>query len=65
VKRKHWTLAGFGLILLLFLFFFGQTIPPKKSQAQQSEAVNDSSEITFDQYSPLPRKIFLQRRYKE
>jgi len=56
VKRKHWTLAGFGLILLLFLFFFGQTIPPKKSQAQQSEAVNDSSEITFDQILSASKK---------
>ena len=56
MKRKHWTLAGFGLILLLCLFFFGQTIPPKKSQAQQSEAVNDSSEITFDQILSASKK---------
>jgi len=56
VKRKHWTLAGFGLILLLCLFFFGQTTPPKKSQAQQSEAVNDSSEITIDQILSASKK---------
>ena len=56
MKRKHWTLAGFGLILLLCLFFFGQTTPPKKSQAQQSEAVNDSSEITIDQILSASKK---------
>src|SRR5580704_8601038 len=30
VKKQQFILAGFGVILLLVLFFFGQTVPPKK-----------------------------------
>jgi tetratricopeptide (TPR) repeat protein len=49
VKRKHWALAGFGFVLLISLYFFGQTIPPKKPQAQQSASQKESSELSFDQ----------------
>ncbi|HYJ37071.1 MAG TPA: tetratricopeptide repeat protein [Chitinophagaceae bacterium] len=48
MKRKHWALAGFGLVLLMSLYFFGQTIPPKKTQPQQSEANKESSDLSFD-----------------
>ncbi len=49
MKRKYWGLAGFGLILFFSLYFFGQTIPPKKNAVQQSEAKTENSGPTFDQ----------------
>jgi len=49
VKRQHWALAGFGLILLISLYFFGQTIPPKKELAQQPENEKETGGLSFRQ----------------
>ena len=49
MKRKYWTLAGFGFILLLSLYFFGQTIPPKKNQEQQPDSQKESGGLNTDQ----------------
>ena len=49
MKRKYWGLAGFGLILFLSLYFFGQTIPPKKNTVEQAEAKTENTGLTFDQ----------------
>ncbi|HEY0677996.1 MAG TPA: tetratricopeptide repeat protein [Chitinophagaceae bacterium] len=38
MKKQHWILAGSGLIALLLLFFFGQTVPPKKTLATTDSA---------------------------
>ena len=49
MKRKHWTLAGFGLVLLLSLYFFGQTIPPKKNETQHAQSKEETGGLSFDQ----------------
>ena len=49
MKQKHWVLAGFGLVLLLSLYFFGQTIPPKKTETQQAATEVEKSGLSFDQ----------------
>ena len=49
MKRQHWALAGFGLILLLSLYLFGQTIPPKKDLALQSESKTEGGGLTDGQ----------------
>jgi len=50
VKRKYLALAGFGLVLLLSLYFFGQTIPPKKKETQQiSSSEMEDPGLTTDQ----------------
>jgi tetratricopeptide (TPR) repeat protein len=38
VKIKYLALAAFGVVLFTVLFFFGQTIPPKKEIPKQEEA---------------------------
>jgi tetratricopeptide (TPR) repeat protein len=49
VKRKFLGLATFGLILFSALYFFGQTIPPKKSLPKQEEAKETEEGISFNQ----------------
>ena len=50
MKRKYLALAAFGLVLFCALFFFGQTIPPKKDLPKQ-EAATEPAEgsMSFDQ----------------
>jgi tetratricopeptide (TPR) repeat protein len=40
VKKQHWILAASGLIALLLLFFFGQTVPPKKATANTADSAS-------------------------
>lgn len=49
MKRKYWALSGFGLVLLLALYFFGQTIPPKKTSDQKTESEQETSGLSTDQ----------------
>jgi len=50
VKREYLALAGFGLVLLLSLYFFGQTIPPKKKEAQPAASSEmEDAGLTTDQ----------------
>jgi tetratricopeptide (TPR) repeat protein len=47
LKRKYFLLSGFGLVLFSALYFFGQSIPPKKKQSQ-SETEQEKTGISFD-----------------
>ena len=49
MKQKQWALAGFGLVLLLSLYFFGQTIPPKKKETRQAATEVETGGLSFDQ----------------
>ena len=49
MKQKHWALAGFGLVLLLSLYFFGQTIPPKKKETKHATTEVDNHGLSFEQ----------------
>jgi len=51
VKRKYLALAAFGLLLFCALFFFGQTIPPKKNlpKEEATAETKEGSTISFDQ----------------
>jgi tetratricopeptide (TPR) repeat protein len=50
VKQQHWILAGFGLVLLLSLYFFGQTIPPKKKDlVNEQHSQSEEQGLSFNQ----------------
>ena len=49
MKRKHLALAACGLVLFCVLFFFGQTIPPKKILPKQEAATETAGGISFEQ----------------
>ena len=50
MKKQQWLLVGSGLTLCLLLFFFGNTVPPKKpAQAVSSAQQHEHQSITFEE----------------
>ena len=49
MKRKHLALVASGLVLFCVLFFFGQTIPPKKNLPKQEAATETTEGISIEQ----------------
>jgi tetratricopeptide (TPR) repeat protein len=41
VKKPQWITVGIGLLLVLSIFFFGRTVPPKKAIAETEHSEND------------------------
>jgi tetratricopeptide (TPR) repeat protein len=64
VKNKYLALIGFGLVLFSTLYFFGQTIPPKKESPRQ-EATSEApstEEISFDQILAASKQKLTQQQ---
>jgi len=67
VKNKYLALIGVGLVLFSTLYFFGQTIPPKKESPKQ-EANNEPSStegISFDQILAASKQKLSSNSYNE